>query len=120
MKNHDLDYFRGILTQTLNDLLSKGDETVSLLSETAMDSADLLDQAAQEADRSFRLRMRDRENKLIRKIKRSLTKIEEGTFGICEMCGEEISIKRLKARPVATYCISCKNKMEAMEKAVGA
>ena len=119
MKNHDLEYFRRILTQRLDDLLRKGDETVSLLSESVLVSPDLMDQAAQEADRSFRLRMRERENKLIRKIKRSLIKIEEGTFGICEMCGEEISIKRLKARPVATYCISCKNKMEAIEKAVG-
>jgi RNA polymerase-binding transcription factor DksA len=52
---------------------------------------------------------------LLGKIIQSLGKIEEGTFGICEACGEEISIERLRARPVATYCITCKNKMEALE-----
>ena len=115
----DLEYFHGILTQSLNDLLKKGDETVSLLLESTVDSSDFIDQATFEADRSFRLRMRDRENKLIRKIEKSLTKIDEGTFGICEVCGEDIAIKRLKARPVATYCIVCKNRMEAIEQVAG-
>ena len=119
MKNYDLEYFRGILTQSLDDLLKKGDEEACLLRETAVDSSDFMDQATMEADRSFRLRMRDRENKLILKINQALRRIEEGTFGICEVCGGEISIKRLKARPVATYCIDCKNRMEALERAVG-
>jgi hypothetical protein len=61
--------------------------------------------------------MQDRENKLIRKIEQSLSRIDEGIFGICEACGEDIAIKRLKARPVTTYCIACKNKMEVIEKA---
>lgn len=119
MKNQDLEYFRRILKQRLDDLLKKGDEETIVLMETTVDSSDFMDQAAVEADRSFRLRMRDRENKLILKINEALTRIEEGTYGICEVCGEEISIKRLKARPVTTCCISCKNKMEAIEKAVG-
>jgi len=119
MEYQDLEYFRGILTQSLNDLLKKGDETVSLLLESTVDSSDFIDKATFEADRSFRLRMRDRENKLIRKIEKSLTKIDEGTFGICELCGEDIAIKRLKARPVATYCIVCKNRMEAIEQVAG-
>ena len=119
MEYQDLEYFRGILTQSLNDLLKKGDETVSLLLESTVDSSDFIDKATFEADRSFRLRMRDRENKLIRKIEKSLTKIDEGTFGICELCGEDIAIKRLKARPVATYCIVCKHKMEAIEQVAG-
>ena len=119
MEYQDLEYFRGILTQSLNDLQEKGDETVSLLLESTVDSSDFIDKATFEADRSFRLRMRDRENKLIRKIEKSLTKIDEGTFGICELCGEDIAIKRLKARPVATYCIVCKNRMEAIEQVAG-
>ena len=119
MKNHDLEYFRRILTQRLDDLLKKGDEEASLLREATEDSSDLIDQASMEADRSFRLRMQDRENKLMLKINQALSRIEDGTFGICEVCSGEISIKRLKARPVATYCISCKNKMEAIERAVG-
>ncbi|MGV7223370.1 MAG: RNA polymerase-binding protein DksA [Nitrospinales bacterium] len=115
----DLEYFRGTLTQRLEDLLKKGGEAVSLLLESTADSSDLIDKATIETDRSFRFRMRDRENKLIRKIEKSLMKIDEGTFGICEVCGEDIAIKRLKARPVATYCIVCKNKMEAIEQVAG-
>ena len=119
MEERDLDYFRGILTQSLKDLLRKGDEAVFFFLESTVDSSDLIDQATLETDRSFRLRMRDRENKLIRKIEHSLARIDEGTFGICDVCGGEISIKRLKARPVTTYCIACKNRMETTEKVAG-
>jgi len=119
METLDLEYYRGILTQNLKDLLKKGDEAVSLLLKSPLDSSDFIDKATFETDRSFRLRMRDRENKLIRKIEKSLTKIDEGSFGICELCGEDIAIKRLKARPVATYCIVCKNKLEAIEQGAG-
>ena len=119
METLDLEYFRGTLIQSLKDLLKKGDEAVSLLLESTADSSDLIDKANFEADRNFRFRMRDRENKLIRKIEKSLTKIDKGTFGICELCGEDIAIKRLKARPVATYCITCKNRMEAIEQVAG-
>lgn len=87
--------------------------------ESTSDSSEFIDQATHEAERSLRLRMRDRENKLIRKIEQSLMQIDEGTFGICELCGGDIAIKRLKARPVTTYCIACKNKMEAIEKVAG-
>jgi DnaK suppressor protein len=65
------------------------------------------------------LRIRDREHKLIKKVKKALDRIENGTFGICEKCGEDISLKRLKARPVTTQCIDCKTKEEAFEKALG-
>jgi DnaK suppressor protein len=119
MNSRDLAYFHGILTQSLTDLLNKGNETVAHLLESTVDSAELIDQATHETDRSFRLRMRDRENKLIHKINQSLTRIEDGSFGVCEVCGEEISIKRLKARPVTTFCIACKNEMEAKEKVAG-
>ena len=119
METIDLEYFRGTLTQSLNELLRKGNEAVSHLLESAEDSSDFIDQATREADRSFRLRMQDRENKLIRKIEKSLMRIDDGTFGICEMCGEDISVKRLRARPVTTYCITCKNRMETLEKVAG-
>lgn len=116
METHDLECIRTTLTHSLKDLIKKGDETVSLLLDSAADSPELVDQATHEANRTLMLRMRDRENRLIRKINKSLARLEDGTFGVCEMCGEDISIKRLKARPVTTYCIACKNKMEAMEK----
>ena len=65
------------------------------------------------------LRIRDREHKLIKKVKKALDRIDNETFGICEKCGDDISIKRLKARPVTTQCIECKTKEEAFEKALG-
>jgi DnaK suppressor protein len=80
---------------------------------------DPADRASLEADRNFMLRIRDRENKLIKKIKKALDRIEDNTFGICEKCGEDISTSRLKARPVTTLCINCKTKEEAFEKALG-
>ena len=119
MEDRDLEYFDEILTQNLKELLKKGDEAVSLLLESTVEAPDPVDQATLEADRNFNIRMRDREIKLIRKIEHSLSRIEAGTFGICEVCGEEISIKRLKARPVTTYCIACKNRMETIEKVAG-
>jgi DnaK suppressor protein len=77
---------------------------------------DPTDRAAMESDRNFLLRIRDRERRLILKIKAALERIDENTFGICEVCGEEISEKRLKVRPVTTLCIDCKTREEAEEK----
>ena len=77
---------------------------------------DLGDQASAEADQNFTLRLREREQKLLKKIEEAIERINEGTFGICESCGGEISVKRLKARPVTTLCIECKTKQEAEEK----
>ena len=77
---------------------------------------DVTDQAAAEADKNFTIRLREREQKLLKKIDEALSRIENGTFGICEHCGEEISYKRLYARPVTTYCIECKTKQEEEEK----
>jgi len=80
---------------------------------------DPTDRASMESDRNFTLRIRDRERKLIAKIREALERIEDGTFGHCEMCDDEISIERLKARPVTTLCIECKRRQEAQEKARG-
>jgi DnaK suppressor protein len=80
---------------------------------------DPTDRAALESDRNFMLRIRDRERKLIVKIKEAIERIDSGTYGICEMCGEEISEARLKARPVTTLCIECKRKQETEEKLRG-
>lgn len=80
---------------------------------------DLGDQASAEIDRSFMLRLRGREQKLLKKIDESIDKIDTGSFGICEICGQEIDIKRLEARPVTTMCISCKTDQEEEEKLRG-
>ncbi len=77
---------------------------------------DPTDQATMETDRNFDLRIRDRERKLIKKIDQALNRIKEGTFGICESCGGNISVKRLQARPVTTLCIDCKTAQEIEER----
>jgi DnaK suppressor protein len=119
MKKKDIEYFRDLLNQRLKDLLTQADDTVSGMTDQRENFPDPTDRASLEADRNFMLRIRDRENKLIKKIKKALDRIENDTFGICEICGEDISIERLKARPVTTQCIDCKTKEEAKEKALG-
>jgi DnaK suppressor protein len=119
MKDEDLEYLRNILNQQLSELARRAYETVEGLLATTINESDSLDRATIEADRYCTLRLRDRESKLIRRIKQSLVAIEEGTYGICEECDSEISVNRLKARPIARYCIKCKTKMEAFEKVVG-
>ena len=116
MKSRDREYFRNLLTSWLEELLKQADDTVADLRNSTDRAIDPLDQASLEIDRSFRLRIRDRESRLISKIRQALARIDNGTFGICEVCGEEIGLKRLKARPVTTLCISCKNQMEALER----
>lgn len=119
MNKKDIEYFKVLLTNRLQDLLSQADDTVSGMTAPKENFPDPTDRASLESDRNFMLRIRDRESKLIKKIKKALTRIENGTFGICEKCGEDISKKRLKARPVTTQCIDCKTKEEAFEKALG-
>jgi DnaK suppressor protein len=119
MKKKDLDFFKKLLKARLEELLSQADDTVSGMTDHKENFPDPTDRASLESDRNFMLRIRDREHKLIKKIKKALERIETGTFGVCETCGEEISVARLKARPVTTQCIDCKTKEEAQEKALG-
>jgi DnaK suppressor protein len=119
MKKKDVEYFKKLLSNQLEELLEQADDTVSGMTTPKENFPDPTDRASLEADRNFMLRIRDRESKLIKKIKKTLDRIENGTFGICESCGENISVKRLKARPVTTQCIECKTKEEALEKALG-
>jgi DnaK suppressor protein len=119
MTKEELDYFKKLLTERLQGLLNQADDTVVGMSDSRENFPDPTDRASLEADRNFMLRIRDRESKLIKKIKKALERIENGTFGICEKCGEDINIERLKARPVTTQCIECKKKEEALEKALG-
>lgn len=119
MEKEDLEYFKEFLSNRLQELLSQADSTVSGMTLPKENFPDPTDRATLEADRNFMLRIRDRESKLIRKIKNALLRIENGTFGICDACGEDISIARLKARPVTTHCIECKTSEEAVEKSLG-
>ena len=119
MKKKDIEYFTRLLTERLENLLVEANETVSGMTGQIMNFPDPADRASLEADRNFMLRIRDRERKLIVKIREALERIDKGTYGICEICGSGIAIKRLKARPVTTQCIDCKTKEEAMEDALG-
>ena len=119
MTKKDIKYFEDLLKKRLEELLEQADSTVSGMTDPKENFPDPTDRASLEAERNFMLRIRDRESKLIKKVKKALERIENNTFGICETCGEEISIKRLKARPVTTQCIECKTKEEASERALG-
>jgi len=77
---------------------------------------DPTDQATMESDRDFDLRIRDRERRLIRKIDQAMGRIKDGSFGVCDSCGGDISSKRLQARPVTTLCIDCKTAQEIEER----
>ena len=118
MRKRELDFFRKLLTRRLEELLMEAERTKDQVKETEEPSPDPMDQASNYFDTDFLLRLRDRERKLMVKIKEALERIENGTFGICEECGEKISEKRLRARPMATLCIDCKHEQEASEKKV--
>jgi len=111
-------FLKKLMMDQLEELQRKADGTVSDLLLLSINSADELDISSMDADRSFTLRIRDRESKLINKIKAALRRMEEGDYGECEMCGEDIGIARLRARPVTTFCIRCKTKLENHENIV--
>lgn len=119
IKAEKLDVFRNMLIQKINELLSEAGKTVSEMTNGKENFPDPTDRAALEADRNFELRIRDRERKLIVKMQEAIKRIDDGIFGICEVCGGPISEKRLMARPVTTLCIDCKTKQEKMEKLKG-
>ncbi|HOI96440.1 MAG TPA: RNA polymerase-binding protein DksA [Syntrophobacter fumaroxidans] len=112
--------FKEILLARLDELYVEAERTVAGMTDTEETFPDPTDRATLESDRNFMLRIRDRERKLILKIREALQRIEDGSFGLCEMCGDDIGIERLDARPVTTLCIDCKRKQEANEKARGA
>jgi DnaK suppressor protein len=119
MDQENLEHFKELLQNQLDELIEEAIKTVNGMTNLKDNFPDPTDRAALETDRNFLLRIRDRERKLIEKIKEALERIENGTFGICEVCGREIAEERLKARPVTTLCIDCKKKQEAREKARG-
>lgn len=116
MEREDLQYFREMLENTLNEIHQKGQSTLEDMSGSSQAFADPADRASQESDQFFTLRLRDRDRKLVNKVKEALERIDDGTYGLCDACGGEISIPRLKARPVTTLCIECKSKQEEEEK----
>jgi len=115
VEHQDLEHFRKLLTSMLEEAQQKGDSTIEELTDSNEVFADPADRATAESDRSFTLRIRDRERRLIRKIQAALQRIDDGSYGICDDCGEEIGVPRLKARPVTKLCINCKSKQEEDE-----
>ena len=111
------EYFRQKLNNWKNELLAGSSETISKLqNQPSSSQPDLTDRATEEIERSFELRTRDRERKLINKIDDALRRIDDGSYGYCEETGEPIGLKRLMARPVATLSIEAQEKHERDEK----
>ena len=119
MKKKDLNYLKKILIQQLLDLLGRSDCSLNGLEETDDNLSDLLDRASQISEREFSHHLCSREKLYMRRVERSLQDIEDGVYGLCDQCEEEISFERLKARPTARYCIGCKTRLEKMEKLTG-
>jgi DnaK suppressor protein len=116
MEPDRVEFFRNLLQERLSALLSEAGSTVTNLTGEKENLADPIDLASMESNRDFHLRIRDRERVLIHKIKEALARLDAGEYGICVACGEEISEKRLLARPVATHCIDCKTELEQLER----
>jgi DnaK suppressor protein len=119
MSKEQLDHFRQILNTWKRDLMHEVDRTVLHMKDEAANFPDPNDRATQESEFSLELRTRDRERKLIRKIDEAIKRIEDGTYGYCVETGEEIGIKRLEARPVATLCVEAQERRERREKQYG-
>lgn len=120
MNKAQLKKFQDLLEAKRQDILQRAQQTLS--EDMALDADDLpdeMDLASSEYLQSFTFRLRGREKMFLDKIGKALERIQEGTFGQCDECGEEISIKRLEARPETTLCIRCKEDQERVEKDFG-
>lgn len=116
MNDAQLMHFKRILETWRNQLRNEVDRTVNYMQDEAINFPDPVDRAVQEEEFSIELRNRDRERKLIKKIEKTLKKVDDEGFGYCESCGIEIGIRRLEARPTADLCIDCKTLAEIREK----
>ena len=119
MLQPELQRFKTMLEESRQTLLQSAKRTLEESNFDTDDLPDEIDLASSEYNQSMVFRLRDREKFLLKKIDKALARIEDGSFGICERCEEEISVKRLEARPVTTLCIRCKEEQEKKEKAYG-
>jgi DnaK suppressor protein len=119
MEPNRMMFFRTILQQKIVELINGQAKTISSMSSDNERIVDTNDQASVEVEKNFEFRIRDRERRLIVKMRDAIQRIDDGTFGTCSDCGEEISEKRLMARPVTTQCLACKTKEEKIEKLMG-
>ncbi len=116
MNERQREYFRRKLLAWKNDILREARETLVVLQNDNENLPDLADRASSETDRAIELRARDRQRKLIAKIDSALGRLDDGTYGYCEETGEPISLKRLDARPIATFSIEAQERHERRER----
>ena len=117
MKKREMQKFKKLLLEQRDELLKSARKTLS--GDIHLDPDDFpdeIDTASSEVNLAFQGRLRERERGLIGKINRALEKIDEGVFGECESCGEDIGAKRMQARPMAQMCIDCKGEQEQLER----
>ena len=117
MKKTELKKFKDILEKRRSEILDQAasvkEPVYTFKEEDLLDEVDL---ASSESEQNMSIRLRDRERILLRKIDKALKKIESDEYGVCESCGEEISVRRLEARPVTDLCIRCKEEQERVER----
>lgn len=111
-----LPHFRKILTAMRDQIMKGVDRTMTHMKDEAINYPDPNDRATQEEDFRLELRARDRERKLLKKVEEALELINTKEYGFCEVCGVEIGLRRLEARPTATLCVDCKALEEIREK----
>jgi len=116
MNDDQIAHFRTILEDWKKELMEEVDRTVHHMQDDAANFPDPNDRATQEEEFTLELRTRDRERKLVKKIKQSIEDLDKGDYGYCESCGTDIGIRRLEARPTANLCIDCKTLAEIREK----
>ncbi len=119
MSPEQLEYFRQKLLAWRDELVEESRETISHLQHEVRDVGDEAERATRETENSLELRTRDRYRKLIRKIDKALTRIDEGDYGYCEETGEEIGLARLEARPIATLCLDAQERWELRQRQMG-
>jgi DnaK suppressor protein len=115
----DLKQIKALLQSKINELIAEAGKTVIDMAGQEEKLPDLNDRASQESELNLEIRMRERERKLIVKMRDAIERIDAGIYGICDECGEPIGVKRLMARPVTTFCIECKTREEKRQKMQG-
>ena len=118
MNENQREHFKRILNAWRSELMAEVDRTVSHMKDEAANFPDPADRATQEEEFSLELRTRDRERKLIKKIDKTLLRVEEDDYGYCDQCGVEVGIRRLEARPTADLCVDCKTLDEIKERQI--
>ena len=119
MNTKQIAYFRNKLITWRDELVEESRETISNLQGEVRDVGDEAERATRETENSLELRTRDRYRKLINKINKTLDRLDDGDYGYCEETGEEIGLKRLEARPIATLCLDAQERWEMRQKQMG-